>query len=91
MRLTDRDPPGHYQSEPHPYLRGARMLAHQADGRCIYLGRGGCTIHATKPYMCRTMDCRLVAQKYSFAEARSLAKANKITLKVWRAGKDRLD
>lgn len=90
VRLTKHDDPEQYQTEPHPYFPDTLMLAHQADGRCLYLGRGGCTIHATKPYMCRTMDCRLVAQKYSFPEAQSLAKGHKITLKVWRAGKDRL-
>lgn len=37
---------------------GRRTLKRDSGGRCIYLGREGCTIHSRKPIMCRQYDCR---------------------------------
>jgi Fe-S-cluster containining protein len=39
--------------------RPGKALAHKPNGDCIYLGPGGCTIHARRPSLCRTFDCRL--------------------------------
>ena len=55
-------------TEPHPYRAGALMLAHKANGDCIYLGERGCTIWARRPRMCRTMDCRVLAQRFSLLD-----------------------
>lgn len=36
----------------------ALFLVHQANGACVYLGAGGCTIHGHAPAICRAYDCR---------------------------------
>ena len=44
-----------------------RVLDHQPNGDCVYLGPDGCSIHGQHPHMCRVFDCadfvRLVASK----------------------------
>lgn len=50
-----------YEHEPHPFLPNSYMLAHKPNGDCHYLTENGCSIHETKPIMCRTMDCRNIA------------------------------
>lgn len=39
---------------------GKIMMAAREDGRreCRYLGPGGCTIYAIRPFLCRLFDCR---------------------------------
>jgi Fe-S-cluster containining protein len=37
-------------------------LKRHADGACVYLGEGGCTIYGRRPVICRSFDCRRVAQ-----------------------------
>jgi len=51
------DDPRRYRTEP----AGERlMLAHKANGDCIYLQRrSGCTIWDRRPTVCREMDCRV--------------------------------
>lgn len=90
VRLTAQDDPKQYQTEPHAYHPDALMLAHKSNGECLYLKPTGCGIHARRPYMCRTMDCRLIAQQYTFVQAQALDQQDKVRLKVWRAGKERL-
>lgn len=34
------------------------MLAHKANGECVYLGKKGCTIHDRAPIVCKAFDCR---------------------------------
>jgi Fe-S-cluster containining protein len=41
------------------------MLAHKANGDCIYLEEKGCSIHGRAPYMCRTMDCRTIPLRFN--------------------------
>jgi len=36
------------------------VVAQKENGDCVYLGEQGCTIHASRPHICRTYDCRLV-------------------------------
>jgi Fe-S-cluster containining protein len=43
---------------------GKWTVAKNPDGSCVYLGRGGCTIHATKPHVCKWYDCRKVVGRY---------------------------
>ena len=85
VRLLPGDNPDDYRTEPHPFVPGALMLAHTAGGSCIYLGRDGCTIHERKPQMCREMDCRVIAERFSFTQARKL---HGFPLRVWRRGRD---
>ena len=79
-----------YHTQPHPYLPGARMIAHQPNGDCVYLGPGGCRIHEYKPQMCREMDCRLIASRLTFTQARKLSAKGALRLPVWQRGRDLL-
>jgi len=87
VRLLPGDFPSEYQTEPHPLFPGQLMLAHKPNGNCVYLGKGGCTIHETKPIMCRTFDCRNIARALTYTQAR---KFKGIRLTVWKKGKELL-
>ena len=86
MRLLPGDRAGEYRTEPHPYLPGAVMLAHAPDGRCIYLGEGGCTIHDRAPSLCRSADCRALALRLSLQEAGALHRRGQLDIRVWDQG-----
>ena len=58
------------------------MLAHKANGDCWYLCASGCTIHDTKPLMCKEMDCRNIAERVTFTKARTMG-----IIKVWKRGR----
>lgn len=73
-----------YEHEPHDTWPDQRMLAHKPDGSCIYLTPTGCGIHERRPYMCRTMDCRLLPLRMSFDQAKRM---DPRMLPVWRQGK----
>lgn len=90
VRLLPGDDPSQYQTEPHPYLPGALMLGHKMNGDCIYLRNDGCTIHATKPLMCREMDCRRIAQAITWTKARKMAARGQLRVDVWMRGKELL-
>jgi Fe-S-cluster containining protein len=66
------------------------MLAHAKNGNCIYLGENGCTIHDTKPQMCKEMDCRRIAAAVTWTQARKLNKQGKIRIEIWQRGKELL-
>ncbi len=85
VRLLPGDDVGGYLTEPHPWMSGERVLAHKDNGECVYLGNGGCTIHARRPRMCRTMDCRNIARGITFEDARELR-----IVRVWRRGRELL-
>lgn len=61
VRILPHEPQDKWQTEPHPYKAGARMIAHKPNGDCFYLGESGCTIQHDKPQQCWEMDCRRVA------------------------------
>lgn len=82
IRLLPGDDISIYQTQPHPYLSGALMIAHKPQGSCVYLGASGCTIHDTKPQMCREMDCREISKKITYTQARKLR-----VVHVWQRGK----
>lgn len=90
VRLLPDDDPGQYQTQPHPYIPGAKMLAHTQTGDCVYLGPQGCTIHDRKPLMCREMDCRRIAQAITWTQARKLDARGDLRMDVWRRGKELL-
>lgn len=85
VRLLPGDDHGRYRTMPHPLFAGHLALEHGADGNCVYLGDHGCTIHDSKPRMCREMDCRRIAAALTWTEAR---KASGLSIAVWRRGKD---
>lgn len=67
VRLLPQDDPSMYFTEPHPFVPGALMLAHDSKTQdCIYLRKDGCGIHPHRPQMCREMDCRRLV-KYAGA------------------------
>lgn len=90
MRLTSEDDPEQYQTEQHELFPSRRMLAHKANGECIYLKPTGCSIYERRPHMCRGMDCRNIARRFTFTQARKLSAKNILPITVWRRGKDLL-
>jgi hypothetical protein len=90
VRLLPEDDVTQYLTEPHAYFPGALMLAHKANGDCIYLGSQGCTIHATKPLMCKEADCRNIAKNITWTTARKLSKQGRLRMPVWKRGKELL-
>ena len=91
IRLTEEDNPNEYLTEPHPYISGELMLAHKANGDCIYLVESGCSIHDRAPSLCRSADCRSLALKYDFTTAMKLHQMKRIDIRVWDKGNELLD
>lgn len=85
VRILPHEDASKWKTEPHPMGKGARMLAHNKQGGCYYLGDSGCTIQHDKPQVCYEMDCRNLAQTMSFTQARQWR-----VVHVWRRGKDLL-
>jgi len=83
VRLLPGDDAATYITEPHPHIRDALMLAHKANGDCIYLTEAGCGIHERSPIMCREMDCRNVYRAITFTSARKAK-----VLPVWNKGRE---
>lgn len=83
IRLLPGDDPSQYQTEPHERFEGQLMLAHKANGDCIYLTSGGCSIHDRKPQMCRDMDCRKIARRFKRGDLKRL----NCPVKVWNRGR----
>lgn len=90
IRILPHEDPEQWQTEPHDYYKGERMLAHKPNGDCIYLGDTGCTIHGSTPMQCRTMDCRNIAQAMTWTKARKMAKSGLNKISVWKRGKELL-
>lgn len=87
VRLLPHERAEDYETEPHPYAAGQRMLAHDANGHCIYLGEEGCTIYDRRPQQCRDMDCRLIARRFSYTQARKLHADGRMPYPVWAMGR----
>lgn len=79
-----------YQTEPHDWYPGERMLAHKPNGDCIYLSATGCSIHDRKPHLCAEMDCRVIAARIGYTQARQMARRNELKLSVWARGRELL-
>ena len=56
IHLTANDNPARYKTRL--LGDGSRVLKKGKDGNCVYLGKRGCQIQATKPEWCRQFDCR---------------------------------
>jgi Fe-S-cluster containining protein len=87
IRLEQDELKQGYQTVPHPFIIGARMLAHKSNGECIYLEGYGCGIHDQAPALCRIADCRSIAAKYDFDAARRLHAIHAIDIRVWDQGR----
>jgi hypothetical protein len=87
VRLLPDDNADSYHTEPHCYLPGALMLAHKSNKDCIYVTASGCSIHERRPQQCREMDCRLIASRVTYTQAR---KIKHFPILVWRKGRELL-
>jgi len=87
LRLEPEDRASDYQTEPHPYIPGALMLAHKPTGECVYLGEQGCTIHDRAPSLCRSADCRSVAARLDLETALKLHTLGRLDFRVWDQGR----
>ena len=85
LRLLPEDDLSQYQTVPHWLNPTERMLDHKANGDCFYLGDTGCTIHESRPKMCREMDCRVLATQLTWTQARKMH-----VITVWRRGRELL-
>ena len=86
VRLEPEDRVEDYETEPHPYIRGALMLAHKPNGECVYLAEGGCSIHDRAPSLCRSADCRSLALRFDFESAKRLHLMKRLDMRVWDQG-----
>ena len=91
VRLEPEDRAADYLTEPHPYIPGARMIAHKPNGECVYLTDTGCGIHDRAPSLCRSADCRLLAASMDFDTARNLHLKGRLDLRIWDKGKRLLE
>ena len=87
VRLLPGDDPSHYKTVRHDTIRGALMLDHKPNGDCIYLASAGCSIHETKPLMCKEMDCRIIAQTITRKQALSGRYGGRAFFDLWNHGK----
>jgi hypothetical protein len=84
VRILPHEDASQWRTQPHPLRKYALMLAHKADGTCVYLGESGCTIHdQPRPQQCVDMDCRNIAARMSWTQARRAG-----VIRVWRRGKE---
>jgi len=67
------------------------MLAHKANGDCIYLDELGCSIHGRAPSLCRIADCRSIAARLDFESAKRLHLLGRLDLRVWDKGQKLLE
>lgn len=86
IRLEEADLNMEYQTEPHPSIPGALMIAHKPNGECIYLNEQGCSIHGHAPVLCRTADCRSLAIRIDFESAKQLHRIGSLDIRVWMQG-----
>lgn len=89
LRLLPEDDELLYMTQPHPFMRGEKALAHKENGDCIYLDRKtGCTIHAHRPVMCRTFDCRILYKNTPKVKAKHLVNQGLLSQELFNRGKE---
>ena len=91
VRLEPEDMAMGYQTESHPYIPGALMVAHKPNGECVYLDERGCTIHDHAPSLCRIADCRSLAARIDFDGATLLHRMGRLDIRVWDQGRRLLE
>jgi uncharacterized protein len=91
------DVEANYETEPafNPLTgRWGLALRHKANGECIYLGQGGCTIHGRAPAICQEFDCRrfyqAFVQRYDRPTRRRMVREGQVGKAVIEAAKARL-
>jgi len=67
------------------------MIAHKANGECVYLDERGCSIHDHAPSLCRSADCRSVALRFDFENAMRLHRLGRLDIRVWDKGRKLLE
>ena len=87
VRLLPGDDPSQCQTTPHPRLPGHLALARNANGDCVYLTDAGCGIRGRAPRMCQEMDCRVIAQRLTYTQAR---KIRGLPMPVYNRGRELL-
>ncbi len=66
------------------------VLDRLTNGDCVYLAPGGCSIYESRPYICRSFDCR-GTYKNSTRQGRKLAiKQGTMTKEIFERGKELL-
>jgi uncharacterized protein len=79
------------QEMDHPLKPGrAFMLKKGADGNCIYLKDGGCSIYERRPIICRKFDCRKLFLRFGRAERRLMVKRGMADQDVFDRGRELL-
>lgn len=91
--LTAADDPSQYITIP--TKRGNQgklqlMLAHKANGDCIYLDEGGCSIHDRAPQVCKSFDCRAWFRSFTESDRELLLSDDSYDRETARAAKARL-
>lgn len=84
--LTVADDPTLYRTETIDLKGSSRVVLEHVNDTCIYLGPTGCTIYASRPYVCRTYDCRV-----QFILTRRNARKQTANQAVWKSARARLD
>lgn len=79
---------------PNPLNRAVvPFIKHGADGACVFLGPGGCTIYDKRPLVCRKFDCREVYLAYKECctptQIKQAIRRRGISRDVFMAGKAR--
>ena len=90
VRILPHEDASRWKTEPHAYDPQQRMLAHKANGDCVYLEGGGCSIHPDKPQQCREFDCRNIARVVTWTQARKMDADGRLRIAVWRKGRELL-
>lgn len=91
VRIMPHEPQNKWDTEQHPHMLDARMLAHDIGDACVYLTDGGaCSIHDDKPEQCMKMDCRNMAKALSYKMARHYAHVGVLNMAVWKRGRELL-
>ncbi|RPI06038.1 MAG: hypothetical protein EHM64_04390 [Ignavibacteriae bacterium] len=91
IRLEENETSQEYLTEPHPFITGALVLAHKHNGECVYLESNRCSIHDRTPVLCQIADCRVIAAKYDYENARRLHNMRLIDIRVWDQGRRLLE
>ena len=66
------------------------LLAANESGRCVYLGRSGCTIYERRPYLCRSFDCRKYYLMLPRQDRDNLVRLGLSSRAVFNAGRARV-
>lgn len=74
----------------HQVVGPALVLDRDANGVCVYLEDGRCSVWAHRPLVCRAFDCRGLYRSKTRAERRRMVKNGEIQQAVFDAAKARL-